>query len=114
MQESHGEGLASHTGPESCGGARKDADEALTGGRAGQAIELRNENLAFGRALRSADAVVAGGRPHHSHRQREVGRGSAQSKTLGMHGHTLRGSREIPSSPVGTAGRIGKSNDTRR
>ena len=38
MQESYGEGLASHTGPESCIGARKDDDEALTGVRAGRVL----------------------------------------------------------------------------
>jgi len=36
MKESHGEGLATHTGPESCGAARKGGDEALTGERAGR------------------------------------------------------------------------------
>src|SRR6266536_3310389 len=38
MQESYGEGLASHTGPESCVGAREGADEALTGVRAGRVL----------------------------------------------------------------------------
>jgi RNA-directed DNA polymerase len=33
MKESYGEGLAIHTGPESCGAARKSGDEALTGER---------------------------------------------------------------------------------
>src|SRR3990172_9060247 len=36
MEESYGEGVAIHTGPESCGGVRKDAGEALTGERAGR------------------------------------------------------------------------------
>jgi hypothetical protein len=31
MKESYGEGLASHTGPESCVGVRKGSGEALTG-----------------------------------------------------------------------------------
>jgi hypothetical protein len=31
MQESYGEGVASHTDPESCGGVRKGDGEALTG-----------------------------------------------------------------------------------
>lgn len=35
MKESYGEGVASHTDPESCVGGRKDGDEAWTGGRAG-------------------------------------------------------------------------------
>lgn len=41
MKESHGEGLATHTGPESCGASREGGDEALTGARAGQDIEPR-------------------------------------------------------------------------
>ena len=36
MQVSHSEGVANHTGPESCGGIREDAGEALTGERIGQ------------------------------------------------------------------------------
>ena len=35
MKEPDDEGLASHIGPESCAGARKDTGEALTGGRVG-------------------------------------------------------------------------------
>ena len=116
MQESHGEGLASHTGPESCGGTRKGTDEALTGERAGQAIEPRNRNPVGGRVLRSADAVAVGGRPHCPSRQREGWPGSARSKTLRTSGHTSRGSRESPRSPAARpgAGRIGKSEDARR
>ena len=36
MQVSHSEGVANHTGPESCAGIREDAGEALTGERIGQ------------------------------------------------------------------------------
>ena len=35
MKESYGEDVAGHTGPESCGGGRKIAAEALTGESAG-------------------------------------------------------------------------------
>ncbi len=38
MKESYGEGLATHTGPESCGAAREGGDEAWTGERAGQVL----------------------------------------------------------------------------
>ena len=38
MKESYGEGVATHTGPESCAGARKGDGEALTGGRAGRVL----------------------------------------------------------------------------
>ena len=42
MKEPHRKGQASHSGPESCDGLRKESGEALTGGIAGRAIELRN------------------------------------------------------------------------
>src|SRR5208282_1557407 len=42
MKESYGEGLASHTGSESCGHGRKAGYEALTGETTGQVIEPRN------------------------------------------------------------------------
>ena len=42
MEELYTEGVAIHGDPESCVGAREDADEALTGARAGWAIEPRN------------------------------------------------------------------------
>ena len=41
MKESLGEGLATHTGPESCGASREGGVEALTGVPAGQDIEPR-------------------------------------------------------------------------
>ncbi len=39
MKESYGEGLATHTGPESCGAAREGGDEAWTGGSSRQGCE---------------------------------------------------------------------------
>ena len=38
MQVSYSEGLANHTGPESCVGICEDAGEALTGERIGQPL----------------------------------------------------------------------------
>lgn len=110
MQESYGEGLATHTGPESCAVARKGGGEALTGGRAGRV--LSRETL----LLRDADAVEEGGRPHSGRRQRKTPRSPARSETPYMLGDTSRENRESPWSPVvdGTAGRIGKSKDLRR
>ena len=43
MQVSHSEGLANHTGPESCGGIREDAGEALTGERTGQPLSREKD-----------------------------------------------------------------------
>jgi hypothetical protein len=58
MKELYGEGLATHTDPESCAGSRKGTGEALTGAHAGRAIEPRKP------LLPGADAVTVGGRQH--------------------------------------------------
>ena len=106
MKESYGEGVATHTGPESCAAVR----EALTGERAGRVFS-RERTL-----LRDADAVEEGGRPHPARRSRETRRSPARSETPSMSGHTSRENRESPWSPAadGAAGRVGKSKDTRR
>jgi hypothetical protein len=49
----YGEGLATHTGPESCVGVREGAREALTGVCAGQVVSGESN------VVRGADAVVA-------------------------------------------------------
>jgi|RifCSP16_2_1023846.scaffolds.fasta_scaffold217322_1 RNA-directed DNA polymerase len=110
MKESYGEGLATHTGPESCGVACEGGVEALTGVRAGQVFS-RERTL-----LRGADAVRRGGRPHSAHRHREMCRNPARSETLGTYGNTSHENREIPCSPGAddASGRIGKSKDVRR
>jgi hypothetical protein len=51
MRELYIEGLATHGGPESCAVVREGGGEALTGVRAGRAIEPRNQGV------RGADAV---------------------------------------------------------
>ena len=110
MKESYGEGLATHTGPESCGVARKGGVEALTGVRAGRVLS-RESNF-----LRDADAVGESGRPHLEHRYREVLRSPARSETPCTYGNTSHGNREVPCLPAadGAAGRVGKSKDVRR
>jgi hypothetical protein len=107
MKESYGEGVATHTGPESCGVTRKGGVEALTGVRAGRVLS-RERNF-----LRGADAVRRSGRPHPVHRYREMPRNPARSQTPCTLGNTLCGSREIPCLPK-AAGRVGKSKDARR
>ena len=110
MKESYVEGLAAHRGPESCVVAREGRGEALTGVRAGRVLSRERT------FLRDADAVGEGGRPHATHRYREMRRGPARSETPCMCGNTSRENREIPRPPAadGAAGRIGKSKDTRR
>ena len=60
MKESYGEGLASHTGPESCGGARKGDGEALTGERAGRVLS-RERDLTPGRRRRGGRRKATSG-----------------------------------------------------
>jgi len=110
MKESHGEGLATHTGPESCVAVREGGREALAGEEAGRVFSREN------RPLRDADAVEEGGRPYTERRHRKTLRNPARSETPCMPGHTSRENRESPWSPAadGRAGRIGKSKDIRR
>ena len=96
MKELYIEGVANHDGPESCVGVRKDGGEALTGVRAGRAIEPRNHRI------RGADAVDRSGRQHRRPRYREPPADPARSKNPGMHGISMRENREIPRSPVGS------------
>ena len=110
MKESRSEGLATHTGPESCGGAREGVIEALTGVRAGRVLSRESP------LLRSADAVGDGGRQNRRRRYRETQPGSARSETPCTYGNTLLGNREILWLPTadGAAGRVGKSKDVSR
>ncbi len=109
MKESYGEGVASHTGPESCAAVREGGSEALTGERAGWVWS--RERI----SLRDADAVEEGGRPHPARRYGKTRRSPARSETPSMPGHTSRENRESPWSPAvdGTAGRVRKSTDVR-
>ena len=94
MRELYTEGVATHGGPESCVGVREDEGEALTGVRAGWAIEPRNQRV------RGADAVEMSGRQYRRRRYREPSADPARSKNLCMHGTSLHENREIPWSPV--------------
>jgi RNA-directed DNA polymerase len=113
MEESYGEDMASHTGPESCGGGREAAAEALTGVRAGWVSSLESH------LIQGADTVTNAGRQHRTGRKRLASPGPAGSKTPCTHGNTSRqrqgqafvsessqlshGSREVPC-PTPTAG----------
>ena len=110
MKESYGKGLATHTGPESCGAAREGGVEASIGVRAGRVFSRVR------RSLQGADAVGESGRPHPVHRNRKVLRSPARSETPSTYGNTSHENRENPFPPEtkGVAGRIGKSKDERR
>jgi hypothetical protein len=110
MKESYVEGLANHNGPESCGGAREDAVEALTGVRPGRAIQPRNR-IYFGvpTPLREAEGHI-----RHAQRPDMPGPRAVADPVHGRK-HLAR----EPGDPLfawtgGGPGRIGKSKDTRR
>jgi len=107
MKVSYGEGVATHTGPESCGVVRKGSVEALTGVRAGRVSSRERDSL------RGADAVKESGRQHRLSRYGERQADPARSKTPGTYGSTSRENREIRCLPV-RAGRVEKSKDVRR
>jgi hypothetical protein len=94
MRELYIEGIAIHGGPESCVGVREGGGEALTGVRAGWAIEPRNH------LVRGADAVPRSGRPHRRRRYREPSADPARSENLCMRGISMRENREVPHSPA--------------
>ena len=110
MKESYAEGLATHSGPESCGASRKRSLEALTGVRAGRVFS-RERNL-----LRDADVVRRNGRLHRAHRYREMRPSTARSKTPCTYGNISHENREVlcSSAADGAPERVGKSKDVRR
>jgi hypothetical protein len=110
MKVSYSEGLANHTGSESCGAAREGGSEALTGEGAGRVFSREKQ------ILRDADAVRRGGRQHRVRRYCEALTSPAWSQTPRTYRNTSHGNREIPRLPTAefALGRIGKSMDTRR
>ena len=107
MKVPYGEGVAIHTGPESCGGGSNVMAEALTGVRIGQVL--------------SREMLVNSKVPTPCVMWKAIQDGSLSRDTfglcavgdLGMYGNTMSGNREIPySSPYrGYGDRIGKSKD---
>jgi RNA-directed DNA polymerase len=89
MKEPDTEGVAAHSGLESCGHACKGVSEALTGVRAGRVLSRENTEVP------GADAVVSRRRRHRPSRNGEGWVDPAWSKTPSMYGNTLRENREI-------------------
>jgi hypothetical protein len=90
MKVPYGEGVATHTGPESCAPDRKGGGEALTGERAGRVSSRESHE-----PLRGADAVEVCGRPHQTRRYGEARLDPARSETPSTHRSTSHGNREI-------------------
>ena len=115
MRVSYSEGVALHTGSESCTFVPECGGEALTGVRTGQVWSREIEPPSRQRwPLPGADALERSGRQDWKRRYREMLLDLARSKTLCMHASTLSGSREIPCLSVGSTDRIGKSKDAPR
>ena len=89
MKESHVEGLASHNGPELCGGGGDTAAEALAGERASMVLspEIRAN-------VSSANRLVMQDWQHASKRYGKSVSGSAGSETHSAHVNHLRRNRE--------------------
>lgn len=104
MKVQYGKDVASHSGPESCGGAREGAAEALTGETGGSAIEPRNQEIGTPTQLSDAEGNMDQGD------SRESWDGPARSKTLHTPGSFLHRSWEISAVPGGkTSGNSGKA-----
>ena len=116
MKGSYVEGLATHSGPESCASSAGNCGrEALTGERAGWVLS-REIHALRKQVLRGADVVEEDGRPHRLRRYGKVQPDPARSETPGMYVCTLYGNREIPPPSVGCepADRIGNPTGKRR
>ena len=96
MKVQYGKDVASHSGPESCGGAREGAAEALTGETGGSAIEPRNPN--FGTPTQLCDAEGNMNQDDSC----ESWRSPARSETLYTPGNFLHRSWEISAVPGAT------------
>jgi RNA-directed DNA polymerase len=90
MKESNTEGIANHSGPESCAGTSNGVCEALTGVRTGWELSLENPDEL------GADAVKRSGRQHLLYRHCEIQQDLAWSQTPHMYGNSMHGNREIP------------------
>jgi hypothetical protein len=90
MKESYGEGVANHTGPESCVAVREDGGEALARVRTGWVLSRERgvtpERRRY-RGWRKATSVVLSSKTRQS---------SARSEAPSMYGNTSSGNREIP------------------
>ena len=104
MKELYRQGLANHSDPESCAGHRKVAGEALTGEDAGQPLSCEIPNSSAPTLLSEAEGNTSNDVTCESFE------GLAQSETLSMRGHSLRGNREVLEIPsFKTEGRLEKA-----
>jgi len=98
MQVRHGEGLASHFGPESCAAVREGCGEALTGETTGQPLSREISELEMPTLFSQTEGHTA------TDARRESGVDLPRSETLSMLGSLLRRNWEISSGPAGGRG----------
>ena len=103
MEESHGEGPASHPDPESCVDGRKAGGEALTGAHAGQPSSCEIRSSGVPTPLSEAEGNTGSGVTG------EPLSDPAQSETLHTRGNSSHGNREVPTPPEGNTGRPEKA-----
>jgi RNA-directed DNA polymerase len=104
MKVQYGKDVANHSGPESCGGAREGAAEALAGETGGSAIEPRNPKSGTPTQLSDAEGNMEQGDTC------EPCDGPARSQTLHTSGSFLHRSWEISAVPgETTSGGPGKA-----
>jgi RNA-directed DNA polymerase len=115
MKASHAEGLATHSGPESCVGAGDCAGEALTGEvqagyRAAKSMPRESGYSGVPTPWRKAE-----GKTGRADIARHAGTPRGH-RTPCMHGSASHGNREVPrlSAAIGAAERIGNPKGSRR
>jgi RNA-directed DNA polymerase len=94
MKEPYSEGLANHTGTESCAGTRQGAGEALTGIHTGQVLTCEINQSGTPTLFTCAE-----GNTRHGG-SREPCEGPGQSETLCMCENSAHRNREIPETPA--------------
>ena len=94
MKVRHRKGVANHPGPESCGGARECAVEALTGEGAGQPLSREIRQSGAPTLLCEAEGHIGEGAT------REPSTSPTRSKTLSMRRSSSNGNCEISSAPA--------------
>ena len=109
MRELYVKGLAAHSGPESCGGAREGVVEALTGVRAGR-VSSREIRLTTGCRRRKERRKATSGV--------SLSQDTPESRAVKDPVHVRKHLVREPGDPMfarvdGDAGRVGKSEDKR-
>lgn len=94
MKVRHRKGIANHPDPESCGGAREGAVEALTGESAGQPLSREIRQSGAPTLLSEAEGHIGEGVT------REPSTSPTRSKTLSMRRSSPNRNCEISSAPV--------------